>query len=865
MSLHTLAGHLQKAGRGQDSVLVHMTPGEVQGLQKLAMAHGGSLTINPETGLPEAGILSAILPMAAGFFLGPAGLGIAKTALGASAIVGGATAVATGSLSKGLMAGFGAYGGFGLAEGLAGAGAAANAAKAGVSTLDDVAAAKAAQLSGTGGIPNKISDALGATNTGASNVLPVANINQPLVKPYASGFQNAENVYRSGLASTQVPQATQVVLQAPNPIAVQTSADAAAKLQQLGGTGGIPNKLSDALGATKAAPVTNWGNVKAGFSDVTSSGTKAWNFVKEHPGPFIGLGVGALQEYQEQQAKDAARAAAAGKKTAYIRPFEMSVAQNQAAYAPNASTAEREFFTQPRFIPGTPYVAKEGGLMASQNYAVGGPVEQMSAQNAVGDNTGYPMAHLQTPMYSNPMVQRPIPTDVIQSGLDAPVDRYTGEQRFAFGGSVASAKATAPSSEAKYAYNPETMQYTQTTTTAPAANTRLTGNPMIDGMLGLFSNVGPYGIAPNMQRAGPGGGNFTGFSKGFGGLGGATINPAFAALYGNQQSAPQPTVNTQTSGGIAAPYAAQIQQAPVVQGSTITPNIQLQPQRTPEQQLGLEGFYDMMDMQLAKKGAQMQGMANGGMAFGGSATASASAPSSEAKYSYDPATMQYTMTSAPSSDFGFGKLYGKNVNPFLGATVGIMSLLTKKPINELLNIPASNGPTVGSTSGGIESPYAAQAQQVPTPQGTTITPNINIPTYQTPEQQLGLEGFYDMMDAQLAKKDAQMQNRGMANGGMAGGGYNLGGYSDGGRLLRGPGDGVSDSIPAVIGRRQPARLADGEFVVPARIVSEIGNGSTEAGARKLYAMMDRVQKARKKSVGKGKVAVNSKSERFLPA
>jgi len=100
-----------------------------------------------------------------------------------------------------------------------------------------------------------------------------------------------------------------------------------------------------------------------------------------------------------------------------------------------------------------------------------------------------------------------------------------------------------------------------------------------------------------------------------------------------------------------------------------------------------------------------------------------------------------------------------------------------------------------------------------------------------------------------------------AEGGIS----HLGGYSDGGRMLRGPGDGVSDSIPATIGDRQPARLADGEFVVPARIVSEIGNGSSEAGARKLYAMMDRVQGARKKSVGKGKVAVDSKAEKLLPA
>lgn len=108
-----------------------------------------------------------------------------------------------------------------------------------------------------------------------------------------------------------------------------------------------------------------------------------------------------------------------------------------------------------------------------------------------------------------------------------------------------------------------------------------------------------------------------------------------------------------------------------------------------------------------------------------------------------------------------------------------------------------------------------------------------------------------------------------ANGGIMalahGGQPDLGGYSDGGRLLRGPGDGVSDSIPATIGDKRPARLADGEFVVPARIVSELGNGSTEAGARKLYSMMDRVQHARNKTVGKGKVAVNSKADKALPA
>ena len=109
------------------------------------------------------------------------------------------------------------------------------------------------------------------------------------------------------------------------------------------------------------------------------------------------------------------------------------------------------------------------------------------------------------------------------------------------------------------------------------------------------------------------------------------------------------------------------------------------------------------------------------------------------------------------------------------------------------------------------------------------------------------------------RQKAILFGNGMAHGGIS----DLGGYSDGGRLLKGPGTGVSDDIPATIEGRQPARLAANEFVVPARIVSEIGNGSTDAGAKALYAMMDRVQKDRSKSMGKGKFAVDSKASRHL--
>jgi len=101
---------------------------------------------------------------------------------------------------------------------------------------------------------------------------------------------------------------------------------------------------------------------------------------------------------------------------------------------------------------------------------------------------------------------------------------------------------------------------------------------------------------------------------------------------------------------------------------------------------------------------------------------------------------------------------------------------------------------------------------------------------------------------------------------MAGGGgiSTLGGYAAGGspRLLKGPGDGMSDNIPAVIGTKQPARLADGEFVVPADVVSHLGNGSTDAGAKQLYKMMDRI---RQKRTGKKKQAPAINPARFLPA
>lgn len=131
-------------------------------------------------------------------------------------------------------------------------------------------------------------------------------------------------------------------------------------------------------------------------------------------------------------------------------------------------------------------------------------------------------------------------------------------------------------------------------------------------------------------------------------------------------------------------------------------------------------------------------------------------------------------------------------------------------------------------------------------------------------QPMGSLGNINLMPAELRQRMLEEQAKQQivqesAKGGLMSG--NLGDYSDGGRLLKGPGDGVSDSIPATIGGKQAARLAEGEFVIPARIVSELGNGSTDAGAKRLYAMMDRIKAKRRKTKD---IAADTKSYHYLP-
>jgi len=126
------------------------------------------------------------------------------------------------------------------------------------------------------------------------------------------------------------------------------------------------------------------------------------------------------------------------------------------------------------------------------------------------------------------------------------------------------------------------------------------------------------------------------------------------------------------------------------------------------------------------------------------------------------------------------------------------------------------------------------------------------------EEEMAKQGIPAGLNIQAIQ--AQAQQEGMAEGGIAG----L--TPDDGKMLNGNGDGVSDEIPAMIEGEQEAALSDGEFIVPARIVSELGNGSSDAGAQKLYEMIDRIQAVRKQTMGDDKqYAKNTNAERYLPA
>lgn len=406
MSLHTLANHLQTAGRGDDSLLVHMTPGEVHGLQSLAMAHGGSLTINPQTGLPEAGFLSKILPMVAGLALGPAGANIAfgglSSAVSSGLLVGGATAAMTGSLKNGLLAGLGAYGGAGLGAGLgAGAAAAGAAGAAGSAVPAAVGAGQALTGAGLAGSPAAVA---GMTGAAAAPTAAAA------INPTADAIAKASGVFTPPAAPVAPVNtgygAGQLAMQGGNvstPLDLNQIAQQRAFAQQVAQT--APSKVLEEQAKSKGM-----------FGGMDFAKLMNPDFIKDNKTNYLAAMAPFLME-EERKKKEAQ---AASQMQLGGTPF-----YNPSPRAPGGSS-ERLYFA-------------DGGLANL-------PVENMSQQNTVGANTKYPMANLKSYGYAVPK-NNPISQNVFQPDGYQNVDPYTGEQKLASGGIVAlkkGGKAAAP-------------------------------------------------------------------------------------------------------------------------------------------------------------------------------------------------------------------------------------------------------------------------------------------------------------------------------------------------------------------------------------------------------------------------------------
>ena len=797
MSLHKFAEQVAAHGRGEDSLLVHMTPDEVRKLQQFAEANGTTLTINPHTGLPEAGLLSdffkMVAPVALGAFLGPAGMGLTLGGLSSAAtaglLTGGITTLATGSLSRGLMAGLGAYGGAGLGEGLANAGAASmgtsaslgagipadmafNLADAGVEGAANVDAASKAIAQAQPSSFSKMGAGLGSITSSPEALGSFAKDNWKSLAaasaPIMAGAmvpttttmpENKNPAYIRQYVAGDRPQAPRAL----TPVLAsewgnRSFSDAYAKPMASGGivalaAGGVPGY------ATGGPPVVQ--------SDVELfKQTGDWNKAAE----IRDQQNNALNQYNWQQQAEAANAANAAKLNTTAANYVASAA------TPNETTADFIAGANQAGIGLTAPLAgalQNSGLSAASQYALThadiGPAENVAETygglKGLSNNILYDLAAYNA--------------DPRNKGKSA------GEKR-----------ADALAAMNQWGLN--------------EADVRRATGMGLNELFPTATTVTPTGV--------------------YGAYGNNTGNPM-----------------TSTSGDIGRNPDGTV---------TVTPNLPGRPEG------GFTGMGQVKDV-------YTEG--------GGSLGYTPKAPKTIAEFN------QLYNKQTGDSLAAYNYLMGKGANnnayptksgvseimkPYEEAVLGYPTDITKKKyINvngKMVLNPDYKPPVIKSSTSGKDA-------------GTTTgsltdakTINVLNNQGQTETATLSSDGNYytsggDAYD--VTGKPVQAKAEGGMTGYAVGGGLgSLGSYSDGGRLLKGPGDGVSDSIPATIGaKQQPARLADGEFVVPARIVSELGNGSTEAGAKKLYAMMDRVQKARGKTTGKNKVAANTRADKYLPA
>jgi len=278
MNNYANAQNLASYGRGNDTQLVHMTPGEIKGLQDLALAHGGSLTINPNTGLPEAGFLEQILPVVIG-----AGLTIASggalTPLMAAGITGAGYGLATGSVEKGLMAGLGAYGGAGLTGSLA--------------SLGGEAAAQAGQQAATKGFEAVSQEAVtaGSQEVAKEAAKTAALEGTTLPSNYADLYA------KTGGAQEFTKEAAQKFLENPNNFDKLAPQSLQEFQSSLNAPGTNPQDVINAAGRAQGATgATTTSNISRGLKEVATSLPAAGDFVANNVGPMASLALPALAQ-----------------------------------------------------------------------------------------------------------------------------------------------------------------------------------------------------------------------------------------------------------------------------------------------------------------------------------------------------------------------------------------------------------------------------------------------------------------------------------------------------------------------------------------------------------------------------------------
>jgi hypothetical protein len=833
MSLHKFADMVASKGRGEDSLLIHMTPDEVNRLQEFAKANGRSLTINPETGLPEAGMLSdlfkAVAPIALGAFLGPGAFGIAGLGLSAGTaglVTGGLTTLATGSLSRGLMAGLGAYGGAGLAEGLMGAGAgAAQQSAMGSLSADQIAAEMAnTELTKQGVLNQAAADATKSAMANTGQAVS-SGFNAVTSTPSAMGAfakQNLGNIAAAAapiMAGAMVPTTTKMPVDT-NPAYIR-------------------QKLYDPYTQTykSLAPVKASEFGSRNFSDAYTNpqtGQMA-TLDQRQPTPMAGGGIVALARggdvvrmaggtppallsdealYQKTGSWEAAAAARDAQNNALNaynwnqaqqaqNPALIQQAQANAVSTQNALTAAKDYVTS----AATPTTTTDQFISGANTAGIGltQPLQTALANSGLSAAAQYALTHANI----GPDVNKEETYGGLK-GLSSNINYISsGMQDLISQGKLTgqNAREQALTEMNKYGINEADIM-------------RATGKTLKE----LFPDTVAKKVVDTFPDTGTGTGG-TGTGGTGTGITTATPDPFTSVIpggfYGN---ATNPGDITRNPDGTA----------------TVHPNIPYRP---------YGGFSGMEEV----RNAYTKG--------GGSLGYTAPIPK-------DPEAAFNTLTDDSLDAYKF--LMGKGKN--LAQTNAARSRPLMQPYftesnrykPKFLSYGKDGEITSSTTSGKPADVKAADLTKAKTIE-IVDSSGYDTQTYTAVLQDDGtyLAGNgkrYDVTGKQIAAGGGMM---GYAVGGGLG---SLGSYSDGGRLLKGPGDGVSDSIPATIGaKQQPARLADGEFVIPARIVSELGNGSTEAGAKKLYAMMDRVQRARGKTTGKNKVAANSRADKYLPA